>query len=401
MKNIEISIREETSRKLALDKNPSLHRFLKTAIELFCGYNFTEASYVIFKLLYENDKDTHNKVLKDFGFTLYSEESFDPCVEYLFIEESEVRPIAEEMQFQYMEAYPQFMKAKDCPGCEKELEALKNLLGDQHLLLYRAVESVWYSHKDAELVKNCVFLLLSDKPVNQAKGLEKLNHNYKHQQLLLPYAKEIGHLLKAMHDAYTKRLRIMAQDELSSPFAVLATIRDKVPTKTEPASMAAPATDVVTASKSTPADAVAPSDEQSCKKTIKCSLIKEYSVSQELSKFLDNKAALTFSIPNASEFWEQMAKLRKIGIDLNQLVDKFTYLLAVLSSHENLETATDSLIQADKDYKTAIANFRPEDMNTLHMLTAAGKAFADAKIIYTAAYESFVEHCNIFEKSIA
>ena len=182
MKTIEITIREETVRKLGLDKNPTFSRSLKTAIGIFCDYNFTDASYVIFNLMYRNDKDINNKILKKFGFTLYSEESFDPCIEYHFIEEDTVPAIAEELQFQYIEVHPHFLKVKSYANCEEELNALKSLMEKHPLLLYRAVESVWHSHKDSKLVQSCVYLLLSGKTESQLKGLEKLSHNHKHQQ---------------------------------------------------------------------------------------------------------------------------------------------------------------------------------------------------------------------------
>ena len=135
MKTIEITIREETVRKLGLDKTPTFSRSLKTAIEIFCDYNFTDASYVIFNLMYGNDKDINNKILKKFGFTLYSEESFDPCIEYHFIEEDTVPAIAEELQFQYIKVYPHFLKVKSYTNCEEELNALKSMMEKHPLLL--------------------------------------------------------------------------------------------------------------------------------------------------------------------------------------------------------------------------------------------------------------------------
>lgn len=393
MKNIEVCIREETSRKLNLKKNSDFLRFLKAAVEMFCKYPFTEASYVIFKLLYEDDKDTHNKILKKFGFTLCSEESFDSCVEYFFIEEDAVLAIAEELQFQYIESHPHFLKVKSYTNCEGELNVLKALMENHPLLLYRAVESAWSAYKDATLVQSCVNLLLSEKTVSQVKGLEKLNHNPKHQQLLLPYAKEIGLLLKAMHNESEEKQRILAAQEelnaLNKPFAPLAQLLDKFPNETVPTHRVTPSTDVATAS------------EQPSNKAVDNSLIKEYSVSPELSKFLDNKAVLTFSIPGAAEFWEQMAKLREIGIDLNQLVDNLQLVLAVLSFHENLENATGSLIKANKAYETAIAKFCPDNMESLHALFAAGRARQDAKNNYVSAYENFVVNRDLFENAIA
>lgn len=426
--NMEISIREETARKLRLDKNPTFFLLLKQAVEQFCEYDLLNATSALFTLLYDDNKHARNKVLTKLNFTLYTEDSFE--YEYFFIEEESILPIAEELQFQYHAAHPHFLKVKDCPNCEKELEVLKIVLANHPILLYRAVDSVWNALNNAENAQNCIHLLLSETEKVQAKGLEKMSHNPKHQQLLLPYAKEIGLLLKAMHNAFKegqrlvsatpekhqppvnaspeKQLVMATQEELNAtPFAVLAKIRDKVPAEAtpvadaKPASKVAPTTDATPAPKVAPADDVAPSSEHSCNKPVKCSLIKDYTVSPELSKFLDNKDALTFSIPGAAEFWEQMTKLRSIGIDLNLLVDYLQYVLAVLSAHENLETATDSLIKADKAYEEANAKFRKDDMDTLHKLFAAGKALEEAKFTYNAAYDSFVEHRDAFENAVA
>ena len=402
MKTIDINIREETTVKLGLNTNPTFVRFLKTAIEDFCGYNFTDAIYVIFKLLYENDKDTHNKILKKLGFTLYSEESFDPCVEYLFIEEDTVHTIGEELQFQYIAAYPNFLKVKDYPNCDTELNELKALMENHPLLLYRAVESAWYSHKDYELVQSCLALLLSEKTESQLKGLEKLSHNHKHQQLLLPYAREIGLLLKAMHTEYQEKLRVSeAQrelDALNTPFAPLAKLlKDNVPSE------ASPATNAVPTPKVAPTVTSEPISEPASDNLEETSLSSELSMSLELSQFLSNKDALTFSIPDADKFWEQMTRLRKdIGIDLNFLVDNLQVVLDVLSAQENLETATESLTHADHEHSVAMERYTLEhSRDNLHLFVSAAKTYQEAKDIYKAAHESFVEHCNIFEKVVA
>lgn len=368
---MEISIREETFGKLGLKSNATFLRFLKTAVEVFCEYNFTDASFVLFKLLYEKDKDIHNKVLKDFCFTLYAEESFDPCIEYYFIEEDSVQPIAEELQFQYMNAHPRFLKVRDCIGCEKELLVLQKHLVNHPLMLYRAVESVWNVHQCAELVHSCVTSLNSEKTASQAKGLESLGHNYKHQQLLLPYARDIGLLLKAMHNTYTMALQsaatvpheqqlvMAAQEELNSAFAPLAKIWDKVPAEAVPVAKKPSKTEIQPASNDTATKA----------EPVKNSLITEYSVSPELSKFINNKYALD-------------------------------YLLEALSAHEALVEATNSLVNANKAYEDANANFCKDDMNSLHTLFSAGKAFEEAKRVYASAYADFIQHRDNFENAV-
>lgn len=402
MKTIDIIIRKETSVKLGLDTNPTFVRFLKTAIEDFCGYNFTDAAYVIFNLLYEDDKDIHNKVLKKFGFTLYSEDSFDPCVEYLFIEEDSVSIIAEELQFQYITANPRFLRVKEHPNCEQELLALKELLDKHPLLLYRAVESAWYSHKDSTLVQSCVYLLLSGKTESQLNGLEKLGHNHKHQQLLLPYSKEIGMLLKAMHTDYTEKQRVIAAqkelDALNKPFASLGKLLES-----KVSSEASPAINAVPAPKVASPVASEPTGEQDCDKMTDTPLSVETSMSPELSQFLSNTDALTFSIPDAGKFWEQLARLRKdIGIDLNFLVDNLEVVINVLSAHENLKTASDSLSHADHEHSVAMKRYTLDhSRDNLHLFVSAAKTYQEAKDIYEEAHESFVKHCNIFEKAVA
>lgn len=410
-----ISIREETSHKLRLDKNPEFLRILKNAVAQFCGYEYPIATSALFDLLYEDDKYVQNKVLQRLHFTLYAEASFNPHNSLFFIEEDSVLPIAEELQFQYIAAYPDFLKVMDYPNCQTELENLKNKLKKHPLLLYRAVESILRTHQEEEKIQSCISLLLSEKDSSQSKGLEKLGHNRKHQQLLLPYANEIGLFLKAMDNAYKeeqqqltltaqknqeavavspeKNLVMAAQEELNAAFAPLANIL-KVPAE------AAPTPDAKPATKKSPAPDSEPAFEQPCSTPVKHTLIKDYSVSPELSKFLDNKVALCLNIPNAGEFWEFMAKLRSLSIDLNLLVDNLQYLLAVLDAHENLEKATDSLIQADENYDSATAKFSKDDIHSLHALFTAGNAFEEAKVIYNSAYESFVEHRDAFEDAV-
>lgn len=404
MKTFEITIREETTRKLGLDKNPTFSRSLKTAIEIFCGYNFADASYVIFKLMYENDKDVHNKILKKFGFTLYSEESFDPCIEYLFIEEDTVPTIAEELQFQYMKDHPHFLKVKTYPNCEEELNELQSLLAKHPLLLYRAVESAWYSHKDSTLVQSCVYLLLSGKTESQLKGLEKLSHNHKHQQLLLPYAKEIGMLLRAMNTEHTEKQRVLAAqkelDAINKPFASLGKLLEgKVPSEGKVEHKEAPALEEPE-TKFTEAEA--PISEPDSQKVADNSTNTECSVSEELSKLLDNKDALTFSIPNADEFWKQMAKLRGIGIDLNFLVDNLQTVIGILYAHVNLETAATSLGHAKHEHSVAMELYTKRgDRESLQGFIKAAGIYQEAKDLYKEAQKNFVEHCQIFEKSVA
>ena len=127
----EISIREETRRKLRLDRNPSFLKSLEAAINRFCEYKFIDAYFALLNLMYDDDKHVHNNVLKKLNFTLYSEASFDIYNPLFFIEEDSVHPIAEELQFQYMAAHPHFLNPhEDCRGCEKEFDDFKNTFGN-------------------------------------------------------------------------------------------------------------------------------------------------------------------------------------------------------------------------------------------------------------------------------
>jgi len=426
--NMEIIIREETIRQLRLNTDSRLLRYLKNATKTFCAYQYRDAVSTLFTLLYEDNKQPLNAVLMKLNFTLYAEVSFNLDKDCLFIEMDSVIPIAEELQFQYMSAHPTFLKLHEYPQCEEEFEALKSVMVNHPLLLHRAVNSVWHAHEDSENVQNSIHLLLSEKKTSQAKGLEKLGHKPHYQRLLIPYAKEIAQFLKAMNNAFNKEQQLAieaqkndqarntshknqliaaAREELNSAFAPLALIWDKVPAEAEPAIPEEPVTvvaPVLDAEQST--DAVVEADkndvcEQPEDNQVEYSMVYGYPVSPELFQFLNNKSALIFSIPHADEFWKQMAKLRDIGIDLNLLVDNLQYLLAVLSAHDNLDKASDELAKAEKEYRTAVENFSPDDMNTLHALTAAGKVFQDAKNNYAATYDIFVTACDTFHKATA
>lgn len=394
--NFEFSIREETLEKLNLGTHPKLHRFLELAIVDFVFYNFSAAITTLFKLLYEDDKYTLDEFLKKFHFTLYSETSFDSNVEYLFITEHEAKLIANELQFQYIEAHPNFLKvhAQNYPGCEEELRVLSIELEANHpVLFYNAVKSI--QNLEPEEVLSCIKLLLSEKEASQLEGLEKMKHNRKYQKLLLPYAKKIGLFLQAYSNV-TKQLVKAAQAELNtslSPFAPLAELRDKLP-ETAPVATTNPEEPKCSPENSAPVCAKTTENKQE-----KSSYLKEYSIPTELKKFIVNKNSLSFNIPGSDEFWNQMKQFRNMGIDLNVLVDNMDYLLAVITAHDDLEKATDTLISAEKDFDVARDNFSKENIQSLHTFVAAAKALQDAKNFYDTAFAKVVEICKNYPKN--
>lgn len=404
--NMKIIIREETSRKLRLHNDSQFQRSLKNAVEIFCTYTFRDAIFALFTLLYETDKYPINGVLMKLNFTLYAEVSFKSDKDYFFIEKDSVIPIAEELQFHYMAVHPAFLKLHDYPQCEEEFEALKNALSAHPLLLNRAVNSVWHSYEDTENVRNCIPLLLSEKETLQAKGLEKLGNNRKYIPLLTPYSKEIADFLKALNTSFNESqqklveeeqkkqqsendsqenpLVIAARNEINSPFASLSKIWDKVPATTENVEL------------NTHIE-VANSDEQNHPPVSESSEIEENYVSPQLSKFLNNKDAFKFSIPNANEFWEKMANLRALGIDLNFMVDNLSLVLQILSAHEEMERTSTDLLNAEKAHDEAIANYSKENRETLHSLCTAGKNLTDAQNAHCTASDIFANLCATFE----
>ena len=400
----EISIREETRRKLRLDRNPSFLKSLEAAINRFCEYKFIDAYFALLNLMYDDDKHVHNNVLKKLNFTLYSEASFDIYNPLFFIEEDSVHPIAEELQFQYMAAHPHFLNPhEDCRGCEKEFDDFKNTFGNQHLLFYRAFDSVWNHHQNSEFAPDCISLLLSDNQKAQLKGLEKLKLDTKHQKLLYPYAKEIGTFLKTLFHAYKESLTppsvveeskqpvencpkddkdalvIEAQKELNNAFAPLAAIYDKVPAEAAPVAK----------------------KEKTHNLPTKCPLIKDYSVSPALSKFLDNKDTLRCEFSNATEFWGFMSKLRSQNFDLNFLVDNLPYILAVLSAHESLESSAQKLNDAYNQQKNANENFSETDIQSIHAFVSSSKLYTDAGKDYLSHFEIFIKNRDEFENAVA
>lgn len=384
--NVEIIIREETVRKLNLNANSVFLRYLKNATETFCTYLYRDAVPALFTLLYEDNKQPVNAVLMKLNFTLYAEVSFNPDKDCFFIEKESVIPMAEELLFQYMKAHPTFLKLHEYPQCEEEFEALKSVMVDHPLLLHRVVNSVWHSHENTELVQNCVHLLLSEKYSLQAKGLEKLGHKHNYQRLLIPYAKEIAIFLKALNKAYKdEQQKIALEDEkkqkesaeashhnplvtaaieeLNSAFSPLAAIWDKVPAEAEPATPEDPVTiEAHVTAEEQATDTVSEKE----KDTVSELLINSYPVSPELFWILSHKSEL----------------------------------LKVLNAHDNLEKASEILANAEKEFKVAVGNFSPDDMTTLHSLTAAGKVFEDAKKNHKSAGDIFVTACNDFQNVV-
>ena len=390
--NFEISIREETFEKLNLGTNSKMHRFLKESIDDFLYYNFSAAITTLFKLLYEDDKYTLDEFLKKLHFTLYSETSFDSTVEYLFITEQEAKLIANELQFQYVEAHPNFLKvnAQNYPGCEEELRALSIQLEANHpVLFYNAVKSI--QNLEPEEVAACIKLLLSEKEATQLEGLEKMKHNRKYQKLLLPYAKKIGLLLQAYSNV-TKQLVKAAQAELNtslSPFAPLSELRDKLP-ETAPVATTNQEEPKCSPENSAPVCANTIDNKQE-----KSSYLKEYSIPTELKKF----TSLSFNMSEFGEFWNQMKQFRATGIDLNIVVDNMDSLLAYSAAYDVLQQATQSLISAEKDFDVAKDNFSKENIHSLHTFVAAARALQDAKNFYDVAFVKVVEICENYPKN--
>ena len=217
-----------------------------------------------------------------------------------------------------------------------------------------------------------------------------------------------------MHAEYTEKQRVLAAQEelnaLNAPFAPLAQLLGKVPSEEEAASNAVPTTEVMVeeaAPNAAPTPEVvadeATTSKPACTKAADNSQNTDFSVSPELSKFLKNKSALAFSLPNADELWKQMTRLRKeLGIDLNFLVDNLQSVIEVLSAHENLETATASLTHAEHEHSVAMERYTSDcSMDNLHLFVSAAKTYQTSKDICNAAREDFAEKCNIFENAVA
>ena len=385
--NFEIIIRKETSQKLKLNQNPSLRRFLKQAIEQLCNYKFSTATVILFTLLYEEYEDKLEKALNEFHFTLDTETSFNPDVEYCFITYDDVALISREMQFQYIKAYPAFLNVDNYSDCEKELQALKNKLeADNPILLYGAVRAIHNIEKDESF--ECVKLLLSDKADCQLKGLQMLKHNHKYQQLLLPYAHEIGQLLKA-HMEIENTLVKSAQEELdksSSPFAVLASLHKRLSEQEAEATHTHISTDEVYQKQVVKSEAIG------------SMYVEGYPLSPELANFINNKTALTSIVSKANELWKFMKKLRRLGFDLNLLVDKMDYLLAVLAAHDNLENDTKAWQLAKKKHLEAKELYwKNESRDTFQTFVNTGSVVFELNDQRMSAFAAFVEACEAFE----
>lgn len=381
--NYVVKLRTKTIKGLNLT-DPSRENRLRNHIINFRSKSPKEANRILFQLLYAENTEEREELLRSFEFTASEENNGT----YYFLTPEQILILGNELRHQYSQSHPDYLAIEDNTNYHEELETLKKVMGNHPLLLFRAVESCKHCSFDKEPEYLCIRPLLSSKDFFQKEGLKNLGHNSDYQELLLPYANEIGNLLQAMYTAYQEEQKFLAsqaeEKPFPSPFAPLAVLLNNGKHTDEQTEE--DENGMVTS-------------EESVEDNFS-DLIKDYSLSDELSKFIDNRDALILNIPRSDEFWDCLKHLRNLGIDLNKLVDKEKLLWPLLNAHVKMDQAIKALKKADEDFKNAQTGFSMSNMKAIQKLFYAGQERENARNQYNAAFDEFAECCKAFEKEL-
>ena len=422
-----VTFSKEVSQKLGFDKNPAFRNSLANAIVNLRCYSFTAATQFFFCLYYgakeEREKALfglfqrkQNQSLEDFIFQHHLESIREFTLEHFKI-------LANEMLDQYKEAYPKFLDVNVHSECQEEFDTLKAILAEHPVLLYKTVHLCEQVYTSADFVTPCVNFLLSEKDREQIEGLKMLGYTFSYRTQLRSYVTEIGLFLKAMNNAYEEEQRILKshQDDgnFNTPFSQLSVLLKKMQEKTSNNDGPVESTTSQVVSQST-CDERADDNNQSInahpadERPSMADITRNYPLSDELAKFLDNKYQIMQKVPRSEELWECLQALRKLGVDLNLLIDREDYLLPILNAHDDLEEAFIALQAANQQFNTAKANFPSTTDNgktqgilsfaiahpeTIQNIVNSKKAVQDAQNRYDLAFNKFVKCCKAYEKA--
>ena len=93
------------------------------------------------------------------------------------------------------------MHLEESSEYQKDLANLKAMMSKDPILFFRAVKQCELICHVEPIASDCINYLSSKQKSSNMEALAMLGHNFQHRVLLLPYAKQIGSLLKAMHSA--------------------------------------------------------------------------------------------------------------------------------------------------------------------------------------------------------
>ena len=341
-----VHLTETATTKLALSQNVKLRNSLTNACINFRHYSATNANQTLFTLFY-GEKAQHEEIIKRLFKTagqLSLQDSLTiPKQNIPKFNPEEIQVLANEFLYQYSAAYPDFLVVEaHCSDYQKELNNLKSAMAGHPILLYRAVEMCKSVCHVEHIVSYGVKLLLSSHTICQGRGLEAIGHNFQHRVLLLPYAKEIGLLLKAMHNAKDDRNSV-------SPFAIWLNQHEESEFRT-----------------------AATTDK-----------LPHYLLLSEFEKFLNGNSKL---ISNLHRSKDLKICLESFKTCLNSLLEKDEFL--------HFAEALVALFYAKKFYQEAQEDLSLGDHESLIKLSMSMKQLEPAKDTYNSALDIFINSCK-------
>lgn len=220
-----------------------------------------------------------------------------------FIPDELVRPLRNELRYQYQQVHKSFLE-----GYDSNNEELYNAMGKDIILtagICRRLFKYLMTHESPEDRSKVIFLLNSDKENNVFGGLRKIGFTKAEAEVFLPKAGVIASAFEKMVADDTETQKHLAQEGApmtSKPFAGLGEMID-----TSTLSDASPKTEE-------------PQDEESSQDE-----------AEETSSKLDAQVVLD-NIECLERFYRAVSELRKAGIDPSAALAGETKIQALISS---------------------------------------------------------------------
>lgn len=220
--NFCIQLSDDAS-KIPFSKNK-----LITFIRTFRDFSRKRAVETLFRLKYGTN-ESKKEALEWFEckqhnfFRGITESQF---IQVLDFSEEEIALLLNELCIQYEAKDPDFLSIYSIKGlpatsCQEELNALQSRMSDSPLLFFLVVKKCVKERKNPYASKIIIQLLSNDTTAN-IFGLESLGFDFNYRILLKDFSNEIGTLLLAMYQQYSKNVRLLERkDDFTLPLATL------------------------------------------------------------------------------------------------------------------------------------------------------------------------------------
>ena len=221
-----------------------------------------------------------------------------------FIPDELVRPLRNELRYQYQQVHKSFLK-----GYDSNNEELYNAMGKDIILtagICRRLFKYLMTHKSPEDRSKVIFLLNSDKENNVFGGLREIAFTKAEAEVLLPKAGVIASAFEKMVADDTETQKHLAQEGVHMTSKPFAGLREMIDTST--------LSDAST-------EAEEPQDEEPS----------QDEAEETTSSKLDARVVLD-NIKCFEQFYGAVSELRKAGIDPFAALEEETKIQALISS---------------------------------------------------------------------